>query len=302
MKRKVVKQGAATLTVSLPLGWAKKFKLDSGDELEVEERGHDIVVSAGKSNSFSPKQLDLTDLEPLVSRCFISLYINGHDDVKFTFMNPETIKTVQKVCGELIGFEVIESGRNYCVVKEIAKESEQDFDVLLRRLFLLLKGIFEDGKIALAEKKDDSALGALAARDLEINKFSNFCLRFLNKKGHKDYSKTSNIYSVVVALEQAGDSLKEIFNFALDSKPASKNVLDFYKQTSEIFNLCYELTFDTNKAKAKLISKKYDALKKELMSSLDSTADKEQIKYLMLLKVLLEKVILIDGLQLGYVG
>lgn len=302
MKRKVVKQGAATLTVSLPLGWAKKFKLDSGDDLEVDERGNDLVISAGKSKIVSPKQLDLADLEPLISRCFIALYINGHDEVKFTFKNPEVIKIIQKVCGELIGFEIVESGRSYCAVKEIAEEAEQDFDVLLRRLFLLLKGIFEDGAKVLSEKKDDASLKALAARDLEINKFSNFCLRHLNKKGYKDYSKTLNIYSVVAALEQAGDSLKEIFNFALASKPASKSVLDFYKTTSELFAFCYEFTFDTNRAKAKLISKKYDALKKELMSALDSTADKEQIKYLMLLKVLLEKVIMIDGLQLGYVN
>jgi len=300
MKRKVVKQGAATLTISLPLGWAKKFKLDSGDELEVDERGNDLLVSAVKSKVVSLRQLDLTDLDPLINRCFLSLYINGHDEVKFTFKNPELIKQVQKVCGELIGFEIVEAGRSYCIVKQIAAETEQDFDVIIRRLYLLLKGIFEDGAKVISEKKNEASLNALIARDLDVNKFSNFCLRHLNKKGYKDYSKTLNIYSVILTLEQTGDCLKDFFNHILQANVPSKQVIDYYRDVSGLFSLCYEFTFDTNRIKAKQIAKKYDSLKKELMSALDS-ADKEQVKYLMLMKVLVEKVILIDGLQLGYV-
>ena len=37
MKRKIVKQGSATMTISLPATWIKKFNLKVGDELEIDE-------------------------------------------------------------------------------------------------------------------------------------------------------------------------------------------------------------------------------------------------------------------------
>ena len=45
MRRKLVKQGNATLMISLPSKWAKENKLDKGDEIILNEYGRDLIVS-----------------------------------------------------------------------------------------------------------------------------------------------------------------------------------------------------------------------------------------------------------------
>ena len=45
MKRKIVKQGAATMTVSLPTSWIKKFDLRQGDSIDVQEIGKSLVMT-----------------------------------------------------------------------------------------------------------------------------------------------------------------------------------------------------------------------------------------------------------------
>ena len=51
MKRKVVKQGAATLTISLPSKWTKKFELKNGDEINLNEKGDALIVTNSKARA-----------------------------------------------------------------------------------------------------------------------------------------------------------------------------------------------------------------------------------------------------------
>ena len=55
MKRKIIKQGSGTLTISLPTNWAKLFKLKSGDEIDVTQEGKMLVVST--KERFKAKKL-----------------------------------------------------------------------------------------------------------------------------------------------------------------------------------------------------------------------------------------------------
>ena len=44
MKRKIVKHGPISLTVSLPSKWVKKRNLKAGDEVEVEEHNNGLFI------------------------------------------------------------------------------------------------------------------------------------------------------------------------------------------------------------------------------------------------------------------
>jgi len=44
MKRKIIKQGHNTLTITLPSEWVKKLNLNAGDEIEVYERDSGLVI------------------------------------------------------------------------------------------------------------------------------------------------------------------------------------------------------------------------------------------------------------------
>ena len=48
MKRKIVKHGNSTLTVSLPSKWAKNNSLKQGDEIDVIENGKELILNSKK--------------------------------------------------------------------------------------------------------------------------------------------------------------------------------------------------------------------------------------------------------------
>ena len=48
MKRKLVKQGAATMMISLPSKWIKENSLEKGSEVELEEEGSSVMISVDK--------------------------------------------------------------------------------------------------------------------------------------------------------------------------------------------------------------------------------------------------------------
>ena len=48
MKRKIVKQGAATMMVSLPSKWVKKNNLEKGDEVDIDEQDKELIITPEK--------------------------------------------------------------------------------------------------------------------------------------------------------------------------------------------------------------------------------------------------------------
>jgi len=51
MRRKLVKQGAATMMVSLPSKWVKDQKLKKGDEVEVSEAEGRLQITTEKKTN-----------------------------------------------------------------------------------------------------------------------------------------------------------------------------------------------------------------------------------------------------------
>ena len=44
--RKLVKSGAASHTISLPIDWVNKNKLNKGDLLYIQEKNNELIVSS----------------------------------------------------------------------------------------------------------------------------------------------------------------------------------------------------------------------------------------------------------------
>lgn len=175
MKRKIIKQGAATLTISLPAKWAKKFDLKQGDEVSVEESNGNLLLSAGelkkKPRSVTIEIEQKDDKIPMLTH----LYRNGMDTIKVK----ELIDEVPKITSELLlGFEVTERGKDYIVISMISEPTENKYDVLLRRVFLMIKEAQELTGEGLKDKF--SRLDALELLKKQHDKFVLFCKRSIN--------------------------------------------------------------------------------------------------------------------------
>jgi len=68
MKRKIIKQGHNTLTMTLPSEWVKKLNLKAGDEIDLNEKGGSLMVNGKQNNENKSTTIDITGFTGF--RCF----------------------------------------------------------------------------------------------------------------------------------------------------------------------------------------------------------------------------------------
>ncbi|MBU2638460.1 MAG: AbrB/MazE/SpoVT family DNA-binding domain-containing protein [Nanoarchaeota archaeon] len=211
MKRKLVKQGENTLTISLPSAWVNSFGLKPGDEVELNEENKGLLIST--SAEFKPRksEIDISGLRKSLAYVYITdCYIRGDDEIKVRYDSPELLEVITGACNSLLGFAIIEQGKNYCILKDLSGTTQNDFDMLFRRILLLIGSMGDSGLEAL-KKKDIKSLIVISKTDEAINKFTNYCLRSLNRKGYRDFQKTMHYYTIIALLEQLGDEYARLY-------------------------------------------------------------------------------------------
>lgn len=82
-----------------------------------------------------------------------------------------------------MGIEIIENGKDYCIIREMGEVSPKEFENSLRRIFLIILELFDRTIKAIEnnEIKDSSLCKEIHAIDLSIDKFVDYCARILNK-------------------------------------------------------------------------------------------------------------------------
>jgi len=251
MKRKIYKLGKSTLVVSLPAKWAKKYNIQSNHELHVLEKDRSITFSTDSEYSENEVEINITDLNPHLIRLFITgSYVKGYDKIRIIFEKQEDMLHAQEIINSLIGLAVIEQGTTYCVAGEVSRTTDKQFDNILRRMFLLIMSIAEDTLTAL-EKNDKEGLKGIKLRDHDVDKFTNFCLRILNKKGYKEYDKTAIMYDLIQELEELCDNYEGMAkdSIEVDSFKMRNELVSIYKESNELIRVFYELFYDFKKEK-----------------------------------------------------
>jgi Na+/phosphate symporter len=125
-------------------------------------------------------------------------------------------------------------------VAVVALPYEENFDVILKRIFFMVENMLNDIIETLKANKYEN-LKEIASVETSINSFVDFCLRILNKKGYKDYRRTPYIYQILNGLEQIGDALRD---FCIASPKKNNNPLSILKDFQDyllmIRNLFYK--------------------------------------------------------------
>lgn len=260
MKRKVVLHGPSTLIVSLPINWTRKYGIKRGDEVEVEENSGSLLINAEGSFQKDRKVIDVSKVSPLIRRILVKTYQNGYDDVEVRYDNPELVKKVQSIVGELIGFEIVGQGKNHCLLKGISRPAEENFDALFRRIFLIIKDILEDGEHAL-ENKDKRLAKSIIYRDQDLNKIVNFCIRVLNKN---ESEQREMKFAMIHTCERIGDEYKKLLSEYLDGSAVSdKSLIKLHKKMRNFYGMVYKFTFDRTAKNAMNIAKENESFQRQ---------------------------------------
>ena len=276
MKRKLVKQGGSALTVSLPAKWVKKYGLEAGDEIDVVEEGSEIVINQSKEKSLGEISIDIPADVPFARRFLFLPYMRGYNTIKVHFHKNETLEKLQVYAPLMLGFEIVEQGPDYCIIKNIAKGIETEFDPMFNRQILVSISMGKDIYDALV-KGDYKRLESVIGMENLANKLNIFCRRMLNLHGYKDDKKTSAMYHISCLMEGIADNYKDICVEVLNKKlKLTKECMDLMKNVTDYLGFFYRLF---NKFETKDLSelKKIETKTKEILGKIEKKESKESV-------------------------
>ncbi len=294
MKRKVIQLAGSTMVVSLPSKWVKKYNIEKGDDIVLEEKGNKIIVGSEKAITSEKTSISIVDMDPMVKRILGATYKAGYDEVDVEFETKELEAAQEVIREEFIGFEVVYQGKNQLQIKKISSIDANEFDTIFRRMFMIINQMAEQSLQAL-EKQDKDWLKTIMFMDKDVNKYADFCRRVLNKFGYSEFKKTPPLYYIAEQLERIGDSYRDICKYAIKSNSKlSKKTKDIFVDVNSFYNQFYELfyKYDSNKL-AKFGQKRYelvDKIKKMLEKS-----EKDQFWILMYLYTILDNTFDMNG-------
>jgi len=263
MKRSIVKQGAATLMISLPSKWARKFQLKKGDEIDLSEKGKELVVTAQSLFELKMARISLQEVKTFWKRAITALYKAGYDEIEIIFEKQEEISKIYSILNEFVGFEIVSQKEKSCIIKEIVEAKETNFRTIISRTFSMLLSMADDCSNALKQKNTE-LLGTIPERDLIINKYCNFCRRIINK-GLVDLDEAPMLYYVIEALETFGDIYKSFAKHLYDTKKIpDEKVIGMLDKINDLIRFYHSLSNKFEKQKVVDFPEQWEKMKKQI--------------------------------------
>ncbi len=285
MRRKIIKQGTATLTISLPAKWTKKFNLKAGDEIELEEQGQHLTLSTAKAAGALKAVVDLTRSPHIAKAVINATYVKGSDEIELGVANREQAKRIQGIIRGLQGLEIVGQTKNTLFVKDMTAGT-LDLEPLVRRIFHMVLNAGQEALDAFKAKETD--LGYLEDMEESINRVTNLCLRVLNKQGADSHAKMTGLYTFCFLLEAIADEMKELLKFIRTHKVTlSADIIAIYTSLLNYLKQLEDVAYMFGPEKANNMGKTYESILVTIHSKLVRKS-KEETVVLMYFKNILE--------------
>jgi len=275
MRRKIIEQGYNTLTVSLPKKWCDNHKLKNGDEIDITEKGNCLLVSKEAFSGAGSVSVDVSGLDRSTIILLVqSLYTYGYDSIeiktrdskaRWHWGNKEISlhSIINYSISRLIGAELVNSSNGVYSIQIIAGELKESFDIVLRRIFLLIQDLFETF-VERYRKNDVSIIEQIEFKYVQIRRFMNYILRLLNKFGHEDATKTTFYFGIIKSFSRIVESLKNLSGPPEQPLKISKKACDLMQEVKETFDDYYNLFYKYNISKISEIVKRRDLFKRKV--------------------------------------
>ncbi|MBN1274697.1 AbrB/MazE/SpoVT family DNA-binding domain-containing protein [Candidatus Woesearchaeota archaeon] len=217
MKRKVNRVGTSTLTVSLPSKWAKQHDIKPGDELELEEEGHNLLLRIDDIRHERVLDLGLPSADDFMTRLVCGPYLKGYKSITYHYSDPQVYARVLGSLKHTLGFEIVDQRDGACTIAEVSSGSEDNFEKIIIRLFNVLRTFASEAQRAIKEghERYDDVLEI----EYTCDRLSLYCRRLINRDvvSGKTYDNTA-MYHVACLAEQVGDELRQIIEHFKETK------------------------------------------------------------------------------------
>jgi phosphate uptake regulator len=237
MKRKVVKHGVSTLTISLPSKWTKTNRIKNGDLLEIEATKDHLIISSEANEHFEEIETTLTgDEEWYIARILRHYYTSGYDEIKITNPNKDQLELIRKGIVNLTGMEIVESKPSYCLLKCVISSENSDYHQIVNRILWLINSQF-DYFIEDLDKGKPVMEKEVHEIHKTVLKLNNFCRRMINKRPLYDTTISKYVYWFLTSLLNISSFI--IYSYEEFSKSKkiklTKNELELITVTRDFF-------------------------------------------------------------------
>lgn len=198
MRRKLVKQGDNALTITVPAAWTKVHKLTPGAEIEVRQEGQELILSSGPAEE---KTADITINEGGEGK-IRTLYREGYDRIIARFLSPKTLSAIQRMVGNLYGFETTEITTTTCTISSVHDEKPEELQSHVQRMMTALSVLRELIRKQRTHRKENEHITQF--RD-SVVKQADLIVRIIRK--HRLIEELLT-YEKVIMAEQEAERLK----------------------------------------------------------------------------------------------
>ena len=236
MERKVVQHGPSTLMISLPSKWVKKKGLKKGDELDVEQKENNLIISLDKRKQKTEINLDLSSLEESSVRTILTnIYRLGYDKITINYQNNKILEIIKTLVEKnLLGFEITEKTATGCKIESITEPAMDQFENIFSKVLINIDELF-----AILEETFTGQKRDFEDIDRKIQQFDNFCRRVLVKNSL--FENNFLQWTFHSELIHATREIYHLLNYLSYSKvKISKYEFEMLKETKKVFEIIRE--------------------------------------------------------------
>jgi len=164
MKRKVIKQ-RDSYTVTLPKKWVEEHGVPK--ELNIEEEKEGLFI---RTEAMPRKEGDIkidSRNEQFIVYILNNAYRSGYDFLRIHIPNKRIAEIIEQRLPLLLGWQIVQKKEKEIIIENLTEPRIDKFDVLFRRMFLIIKEDLENIKEIQTE---------------EVMKIDNFCRRCIAKR------------------------------------------------------------------------------------------------------------------------
>jgi len=218
MKRKVIKQANQAHTITLPIEWVRKNKINGKSELEVTESEKSLIITNKEGVEIKKAEIEVKNHNTRsVCRYINALYAKGVDEITIKAEKDISAK-ILKAFQNTIGYALLSQKGNTFEIKDIGGANYSNLDEIFKRVFQMVLAFYE-AAIKDIFGKEEETLESLEARDKEVNKFCLYLQRAINKMSYPDEIKGRTLFTYSFELEKIGDEIQRLWRTNIRKKP-----------------------------------------------------------------------------------
>ncbi|HJX05347.1 MAG TPA: hypothetical protein VJ461_01415 [Candidatus Nanoarchaeia archaeon] len=240
MNRKLIKQGGGGFTVYLPKKWVDKKGLKVGDQISIKETGTALTIDSSVKEK-KEIAIEITDENKKdLNNIITHLYRRGFDSIIIKNIDETLLDKIKETITHLLlGFEITETSTNGCKIENISEPTGEKYDVLLRRIFLIIK---ETQKIVNTDFKSNKFNSLKETEEFrnQQDKFILFCRRLLTKQRFETENPLID-WELLTFLMHIEHAYYYLYLYASKNKPTqNKKIIELLENLEEYFQLYYD--------------------------------------------------------------